>query len=180
VSAGFSYLLAEHSQCTPDIILQCGFTAPTGANPFKGLLDVTTFGDVPSLGIGTWAVTTNLSFVKEVDPVVMFGGIGYTHEFETTIDGQQIRPGEIATYQFGVGYAVNDIITFSTVFQGAVQTSMKVNDDWIGNSSREPFAIQLAMTVALSPCSFVEPFIRYGLDSDAPQADFGVYMIRQF
>jgi hypothetical protein len=111
----------------------------------------------------------------------LFGGIGYTQLFSGSIDGTEIGKVERGSCQFGCGYAVNDIVTFSTVFQASAQTSYKIDDAWIPDSSLEPFTVRLGVTVVVNPCLVVEPYLRFGLcNDDAPAADFGITATRTF
>lgn len=176
VSAGFSYLLCSHEDKGVDWILNTGFTAPTGTSPFGNFNAINNFA---SLGQGFWAINANLNWVRSIDPCVLFGGVGWSHEFDSEEMGFNINPGEIFTYQFGMGFAVNDNITLSTLFQGQWQERFQVDDVTIPNSSQEPFSIRMEMTIVYSKRCIIEPFVRFGLDVDAPQADFGVVITRR-
>jgi hypothetical protein len=178
ITFGVNYLLREGYDCLPDIILGVSATAPTGVDPFDPA------DEVASLGNGFWRVSAELNFVRAIDPVVIFGGIGYAHEFEAQHLGVQIQPGEIFFYQFGAGWSVNDAITFSAVFQGAYQGRWEVDDAPLFDSTTEPFTMRFAMTASLSPCVIIEPFVRFGLNqdqtNDSPEVNFGVILTRRF
>ncbi|WP_230370715.1 hypothetical protein [Paludibacterium denitrificans] len=69
----------------PDIVWSLHAKAPTGSNPY-GIKLIPSAGNdnlsVPErlpTGNGVWAYSTGLSFVKTVDPAVLFASVGYTH-----------------------------------------------------------------------------------------------------
>ena len=137
MGAGFSYLWHKHDECTPDVILQFGFTAPTGASPFPGDFLVA------SMGAGTWTASTSVLVVKDFDPVVLFGGIGYTQLFAGGQDGVEIGAVDAAP-TIRLRLRRQRLIIFSTTFQGSAQTSYKINGAYIPDSSLEPFTVQIS------------------------------------
>jgi len=174
VSAGANVLLREGRGYGPDLIGTIGFTAPTGEDPFADQLTSASLGD------GFWSVNGSLLWIHSYDPVVVFYGFGYRHLFERSYLGAMIQPGEQITYNCGVGFAVNDRITFSTAFLGEYDTETKVNGDAVPGSDVEPITLRFALTAITSPCHIIEPFVRFGLTNDAPDADFGVIVTRSF
>ncbi len=168
ITFGFNYLLKRQAQAGADIVGSVFSSAPTGADPFD-------FSPGPAaLGSGFWGVGANLLFVKTIDPAVMFGGFGYGHQFDRTWNGSKIDPGEIIVYNFGTGFSVNDQMTFVGVFEGAFQHQTKSDGIAISDSMSEPFSLRFSMVYSKNANYIFEPFVRFGLNDDAPQADFGV------
>lgn len=182
VSAGITCQLFEHRPLRPDWILSVGFVAPTGKAQFHSL--GIPFGFLEPLpvymGQGFWAASASLNFVYSIDPVVLFGGVGYTHEFDRSYLGLDFQPGEAFSYQFGIGFAVNDRITLSTVAFSTIQTTWTANGMGLPSSSQEPFALRFAATISASRIWIVEPFIAVGMNDDAPDSDLGVTFTRRF
>jgi hypothetical protein len=111
---------------------------------------------------------------------VLYGAVGYSHEFSRDFLGIHYRPGEIFNYRFGVGFAVNDRITLSTALINLIQGTWSAAGESLPASSQEPMTIRLAMTVSASRRFIVEPFVTFGLNDDAPEADLGVILTRRF
>lgn len=174
VSFGGTFLLREHCADKPDAILTLAATAPTGNDPFSpgGLSP-----SAPSLGGGSWSLASNLLFIQNYDPVVVFYGFGTRQYFLTDIAGVNFRPGGEYNYQMGVGFAVNSNITFSTRFNGAYVTEARLAGERIIGTIQEPMTLTLAMTVAKCK-KLVEPFIDFGLTDDAVDARFGITWTR--
>jgi hypothetical protein len=175
ISTGVNYLLRKGEGVCPDIVGTFGVTAPTGPFQFaSGLLNQA------ALGTGFWAINTDLLFVKSIDPVVVFYGIGYRHYFQRDFFGGLVTPGEELNYNFGVGFAINDSLTLSTIFLGAFRGDTQFNSVNLPGSSQEPLSVRFALTAVASKCYIVEPSVRIGLTPDAANADFGITMTRTF
>jgi len=177
ISGGLSYQLHSETDDRPAVILTTSFVAPTGDDPFA--LTTVGFSDSSSLGSGFWGAGASVLFTKTYDPMVVFGGFGYLHRFDRSYIGIDFDPGHVVTYQFGAGFAVNSVMTISAAFFGAFETTTKANGISISNSSQEPFSIRLALTHVRNPCCIIEPFISFGLNQDAPNADFGIVLTRR-
>jgi len=176
VSAGLSILLCNGCQYQPDVITTLSFTAPTG-NPDFPLLNTLSPNSV--LGQGFWGASAQLLFIHTIDPVVLFWGFGYEHRFEedfanTTLGIQQdIRPGETAFYQCGVGFGVNERITLSTSFAGAYISELHIDGDRVEGSILEPMRLRFAVTIA-TEAKLIEPFTEIGMTNDSVDARFGI------
>lgn len=171
---GGSFLLREGDHENSDAILTLATVAPTGNSPFTpaGPAPVS-----PTLGGGTWSMSSNLLFVRNYDPVVVFYGFGTRQHFLSTFDGMNFRPGGEYNYQFGVGFGVNDRVTFSTRFNGAYVSEIHLDGQRVQGTTQEPMTLGLAMTV--SKCKrLVEPFVDFGLTDDAVDARFGITWTR--
>lgn len=168
VSSGLKYLLMEETLNWPDVVISIAFSAPTGSNPFDD-------EDEPVfLGRGHWTPSGGLQFIKTVDPCVLFWGIEYSHDFGRQFDQQEIQPGEVVGYNFGMGFAVNPNMTLSWQFQGEVQSKTTIDGVSIPGSSREPMSLRFGVTNRFSKRQFVEPSVLFGLNDDAPDVAIGV------
>lgn len=176
VSAGLSILLCDGCRHKPDVIATLGFTAPTG-NPDFPLLTTLTPNSV--LGEGFWGASAQLLFIHSYDPVVLFWGFGYRYRFEEDFANpvlaiqQDVRPGQTAFYQCGVGFGVNEWITLSTSFAGAYISELYVDNDRVEGTILEPLRLRVAVTIN-TPAKLIEPFTEIGMTDAAVDARFGV------
>lgn len=183
-SAGVTYLIQKGQCDEPDIIGTVGFVAPTGHHPFENITDPLRTDPTPISGSGFWGVNANVTFIKTYDPAVIFGNLGYSHLFARTfgdgINGATVWPGESFTYGLGMGFAINDRLTLSTIYQGAFQTRTVIDQTQFGIArpratfNLEPMVLRTALTATVNPRQIVEPFVIFGLNRDAPEADIGV------
>ena len=172
---GGTFLMRQGDHETSDAILTLAATAPTGQEPF-GL----TTGLAPggaALGGGTWSLASSMLFVRNYDPVVVFYGFGTRQHFLRKINGADFRAGGEYNYQFGVGFGVNERITFSTRFNGAYINETRLGGQRVVGTIQEPMAVSLAMTVAKDK-KLIEPFVDFGLTDDANNVRFGITWTR--
>jgi len=90
-----------------------GAVFPTGRSPYKINPDTEL-----STGSGKYSMSLGGSFSKQVDPVVMFGNLGYSHTFNFNLKDmdylvssaytlQEVDPGDTYSFSLGVAYALS-------------------------------------------------------------------------
>ena len=142
-----------------------------------------------SLGGGFWGLTGALTYIQSFDPIVIYYGAGYRHQFDATFQGGfSVDPGPQSFYRFGAGFAVNPNVTFSASFTGSFISSNRVNGVRVAGSAREPMQVRLAATIARSTktaakdtktkkrrkMKTIEPFVNIGLTEEAVDSQFGL------
>ncbi|MGH8479631.1 MAG: transporter [Gammaproteobacteria bacterium] len=136
----------------------------------------TTGDEDRNLGTGNWNVGTTVTLVKTIDPVVFFGSLGYT----ATLEDDGVNPGDEIPYSAGVGFSLNDRVSFSMTLSGlAVRRSsgseaLPEDPEDLSSGSADNNLLQIATTVQLMPGLFIEPFVAFGLTEESP--DFIVGM----
>ncbi len=172
IDFGLTMQLAEATANKPYVIANISATAPTGGDPFTAAVGLAP--TAPSLGQGFWSVSGSLLCIKPYDPIVFFYGIGTERFFEREFLGLEIRPGAQYTYNFGVGFAVNERVTLSTRFNGAYVEELEVNGERRFGTNSEPMSIRFSATIS-QPCDrLVEPFVEFGITDDAISSFIGV------
>jgi len=174
ITTGVNHLLRKGEGPCPDLIGTLAFTAPTGPHPYAQP------GEDAVLGTGFWNLSYDLLFVKALDPAVVLYGVGYKHYFARDFLGGVVAPGEELNYSLGVGFAVNDRLTLSTIFFGTYRPDLRFNGTGLKGTSEEPMSLRLALTAVSTNCYILEPFVRFGLTPDAPQAHLGIIVTRTF
>ncbi len=172
--AGLNYQLVSEKESFPELLATVSFTAPTGGDPQGDA------GDAIPLGSGYWTVTGGLTVVKSLDPVVIFGGIEYTHSFARQVHGVSVQPGEAVGYNLGVAFSVNDSVTLSGRLDGTFVTGQEWDGEDVPGSSLEPLAVRLGLTLRVSKDSYLEPSVLFGLDDDADDAVLGMAFTKRF
>jgi hypothetical protein len=175
VRAGLNYELSQETARWPDIIASISVGAPTGSKPNEQGL---------SLGAGTWSAVGGVQLIKTADPVALFGGFSYKHEFSARYflgDAvHNVDPGEAITYNFGFGFAVNGDISLSTQLTGGYQSDAKADGQKIFASSTEPASFRSALTYRYSKSTYIEPSVTIGLDRDTPDFVLGLSWTYRF
>lgn len=155
-------------------------SAPTG------LAQTSNIQQVPgvALGSGYWTLAGGMVFIRTIDPIAAYVGLNYVQTFETTLNGLDLEPGNIFSYRFGLGYAINSRVSISSSFNGAYISELEVAGRTLPGSAREPLTVRLAATILSKGPSLVgaskgrrkttEPFIAMGITDAAPDTSFGV------
>lgn len=160
---GGNYELVREKGALPQIILILRVKTPTGEPPKENEL---------ALGSGHWGLSLGLQCIKTSDPLVLFWGIQYTHEFAARHyyqDGlHSIRPGDTVAYNLGFGFAVNENISLSTQVLGSYQGETSSDGISLSGTATEPVSFRSALTYRWSKRFFIEPSLTIGLNEDAP------------
>lgn len=167
INFGASILLSEPSSDTnkKDVVSSFYITAPSGNSSFSTVIQ----NPNAQLGQGHWDAGASLLCIRSIDPVVIFygGGIRYQFDNRDGATGINVQPGLDISYQFGLGFAVNDKVTLSSILLGSYITEAEFNGDTLPYSSLEPVRLRFAATIA-RPCNRIfEPFVEIGATQDA-------------
>ncbi|MBA3967417.1 MAG: transporter [Nitrospirales bacterium] len=169
VSAALRYQLIGERGGIPDVILDINAISDTGGDNLRGT--------------GNWSIGTGITFVKTIDPVVLFGRVGYTWTLAAEDDLSDIEltpvrvtrnPGDIIQYRVGMGFSLNDRVSFNLAVNGAVVGSSKIDGRKQRNSNLELLTLVLSTTVLVTKQLFVEPVVGVGLTDDAFDTFVGI------
>lgn len=196
VSAGAYYRLFPETPTRPDIVFNVRVKAPTGKEPYgikfrnvKNNTNLSAPDDLPT-GNGLWSLSTGLTFVKTVDPAILFANIGYAHNFTrkfSDISGDPNTPpvsGEIDlgdTYQLGggVAFALNDRMSLSTSYAHRFGLKSRIKPqghDWanIVGSEASAGSLNFGVTYAMSDKLSMVANVGVGVTPDAPDVTVGI------
>jgi hypothetical protein len=130
----------------------------------------------PLLGTDNWNVGGGVTLVKTLDPVVFFGRLGYT----ATLERAGRDPGDEIRYEAGMGFSLNDRVSFKMQVGGAAVGRAKLNGQEIPGSSLDIISLLFAVTTRATRHLFVEPVVSIGLTEDTPDVVAGVDLVYQF
>lgn len=195
VSAGAYYRLFTETPTRPDIVFNVHVKAPTGKDPYgikyrndpkNNSLSVP--DDLPT-GNGLWSLSTGFTFVKTVDPAILFANIGYAHNFThsfSDISGNpdEKKAGEIDlgdSYQLGggVAFALNDRMSLSTSYAHRFGLKSRIKEkgqSWqnIVGSDASAGSLNFGVTYAMSDKLSMVANVGVGVTPDAPDVTVGV------
>lgn len=195
VSVGAYYRLIKESQDSPDTVISIRIKAPTGKNPYgikfvpdptNGSLQTPT--DLPT-GNGVWALSTGVSFIKTVDPAILFANLGYTYNFERSFSDISSDPlsrtaakvalGSQYSLGAGIAFALNERMSLSMSYAHAFadKTRVKVQGkSWqsISGSNSTSGALNLGVTYSMSDRLSMIANVGMGVTPDSPDVTFGI------
>lgn len=191
------YQLLKESARRPDIVASVRLRMPTGRNPF-GMKLIQPDGENTNLNIpeglptgsGFYSASFNVSALRTYDPVILFGSLGYTHNFKRKFDDispvmGQVSPatvylGNPFQVSTGMAIALNDrsAVSFSVAASFAGRTHTRAPGEErkmpvIGSSSNSA-TFNLGGTYVLPSGWTVNGQLGVGLTPDAPNYVLGL------
>jgi hypothetical protein len=158
LAAAIRYQVWYEKGSRPSLILDAEGKSRTGGTGLKGT--------------GTWNAGGGITLLKTIDPVVFFGRVGYTYNFAS----HDRDLGNIIDYRFGMGFSLNDRVSFNMQLTGAlIEPSQIATVSLIGGggggvgpvvlSTRRVEIMNLVFTttVLVTKKLFLEPFAGAGL-----------------
>ena len=129
-------------------------------------------------GTGNWNAGGGVTLIKSIDPVVFFGRIGYTYNFAS----QSRDLGNIFDYRLGMGFSLNDRVSFNVQFtgayigaskfsnaaaNGATATAIGITPLPVSTQSQEIMNLVFTATVLVTKKLFIEPLVAVGLTENS-------------
>lgn len=128
---------------------------------------------IPTSDESPYVIGGSLSFVKSIDPVVLFAGSTYAYGLRRDLpDGTRLAPGDAFAVSLGYGLALNDTIAISTAASG-VFTKAALKTD-VATGRAETFILRFALTSALARGLYIEPSVSIGLSGPGQSLTLGV------
>jgi hypothetical protein len=168
---GFNAQLIQEGVHRPDCVLSVTASLPTGSDPYEN------GGNPVPLGSGHTRIGVGLQFVRTSDPLVLYGGPGFSWRSEEDTGDQTVKLGNSLGYNFGCGFAVNPDISLNAQFVGGYQEEVEVDGESMDGTSQEPMVLRISLTSRWYPRTYVEPYLNVGLNDDAADASFGFSII---
>jgi hypothetical protein len=107
--------------------------------------------------------------------VVFFGSLGYTWTLGTRdLAEGDFDPGDQILYSLGMGFSLNDRVSFSMAMAGAAIRRNELNGRKISGSGLDVNSLQFATTVQLAKRAYLEPFVGFGLTDEAGDFSVGI------
>ncbi len=170
--------LVNSNDSWPDIILNIKGKSDTGSDPYDLDTEVVSgqarFSELPS-GTGHWGLSGGFTFVKAVDPAVLFATIGYYYNFERNIKNYgDIKPGDSAEYGFGFSYALNERLSSSVSFQHRLTFETEQNGKEILGSDVNVASIYLGGSYSPTQNVSINLNVGAGLTEDSSDLDINL------
>lgn len=190
ISVGANYQLFREMGSRPDIVLNARLKAPTGKDPY-GIKVITPVPgnnnlNVPQrlpTGSGIWSASVGVSALKTVDPAIVYGNIGYIHNFSQSFDDIStqvgvITPGEVDlgnafTWGAGVAFALNEQMSMSFGFSQLIADATRTKPRGgtftkVIGSDANAATFNFGLTYALGRRTTLVTNFGIGLTPDAP------------
>jgi len=156
------------------VMVSVGVGAPTGKSEDPRV------SSKLSLGSGFWSVSAGATISKRFDPATIFGSVRYQHVFADEQFGHEVKPGSSIEYSHGLGFSLNNALSISGHFAGAIHRNASVDGSVIEGSNSEPLEFVASSALRLSRSARLESNIGFGLNKDAGDAHIGLTLTKDF
>lgn len=173
IEAGLSYQPLIGSGAIPDVIVRARGIFPTGNSPFDVRTTVingqTFFVDAPT-GNGFYGAGLQATTVWRSDPLVLYSGIGYTHDFQRNFGRRfgTVTPGEQFNWLGGANVALNDQIAVNFSVQSQYTFETAQNGVKVPGSSATDARFIAGTSIGITPSTTLLLTATAGLTTDAP------------
>jgi len=156
-------------------------STPTGDSPYE--LNVR---EEVSSGSGYYSLGAGLSVSKVIDPVVLFGSLGYTYAFD--VSGlNQVRGGEILTdvhpgdslnFSMGLAYSLSYEVSLSASYQQSYnfETDFVFEDYTASSEDSTSSVVNTSLGLRTASNRIVNLSFGFGLTEDSPDVLLGISM----
>jgi hypothetical protein len=149
----------------------------TGTGPFDVPFDSAGVQQELPTGSGFWAVEPSLTVLYPVDPVVLFGNVGYTYNIGSTVNKQvgpnffgDVTPGGVFRASGGLGFGINDRVSLSFGYEHdwVMSTDSVVNGVNTSSEELQIGSLNIGASYAISPTMSANFTVAVGATRDAP------------
>ncbi|KZX89058.1 flagellar protein FilC, partial [Alcanivorax sp. HI0013] len=157
-------------------------TTPTGDSPY----DINVNSEVSS-GSGFYSLGGGVSMSKVVDPVVLYGSLGYTMAFDITGLNQrrgsdileEVNPGDSINFSMGMAYALSYEVSLSASYQQSYNfdTEFFFDGGRIARSEDSTSSVvNTSIGLRTSKNRIINFSFGFGLTEDSPDVLLGLSM----
>ncbi len=165
----------------PDTVLRLGVNIPTGQDPYS-----ITSRLIPSLGAlipvqfptgtGHWGMVFGSTFVKTVDPAVLFVNVAWFENFSRNVgtagspavDYGVVKLGNTFEYSVGVILSLQERLSMSFAIDQRLTGGTTQNGTTIPGSSLNAITFNIGTTYVIPPRMALDFVVGIGLSRDAP------------
>ena len=169
VDIGFSRQITNGNVVWPDLLASLRYKTTTGDDPFR--VDPE---QVIATGAGFDSVNLALTGVKVVDPVVYFGSVSYSRNFEIDAPFGRYDPGDSTGFSLGMALALNLNSSLSFAYDQQRTKRGHVNDVGIPGSYLTTGMFSIGATFAVGDSFTTDLTLSVGTTEDSPDVQLDI------
>ena len=165
----------------PDLILRVGGKFPTGKDPynlnrrFDADFGTTVATEFPT-GTGHWGFSMGGTFIKSVDPAIIFLNAAYFFNFPRNVgivgnppqDFGNIDLGDSFEYNIGLILALQEKLSLNFSYNQRITGKTTRNGVGLTDTAINAISFKIGATYVISPRYLVDFNVGIGLSEDAP------------
>jgi hypothetical protein len=133
-----------------------------------------------ALGTGTHAVQGSIQAIRRLDPLVLFGILAYTENFEGSISGRDVDPGEQVTLKFGTVLATSPETSITVSLDTSFFGKAAVDGTPIEGSDGVSSVLELGLGTIISARTLLSLTAGIGITGSAPDLRIGISLPTRF
>jgi hypothetical protein len=167
IEAGLFAHVVRETRRLPDVVMNVRVKTRTGQDPYG--LDP----DDLALGNGHWGFSGGLTFVKTLDPAVVFAGASYYWNIDRNIGGiGKVDPGDTWEYNLGLALSLNERLALSFAVQQRITERLRLAGTKLDRTDVNAATLQLGASYRLGKSTSLNVSVGIGMTEDAP--DLGI------
>jgi hypothetical protein len=170
IEAGLHYQLNQGRQGWPVLIANGRFKSVTGTGPFEVPTDPVTGlqRELPT-GSGFYSVQSSLTAIVPSDPVILFGNLGYSMNFERDTPLGDIDPGDSISGSAGMSLLLNDKLSLSMSYNHDMVLQTDLNGSRLpGSTILQIGSLNLGSSYKLYDNMSLNFIVSVGVTENAP------------
>ena len=179
ISLGLRYQPFPAERGAMNTTLYSTLSTATGKSPYE----INTATEVSS-GKGYYSLGGGISVSKVVDPVVLFGSMGYTHALDATGLNQsrgsrileEVQPGDSLNFSYGLAYSLSYEVSLSASYQQSYNfdtTFNFKNGDTANSEDSTSSTVNMSLGLRSASNRVVNVSFGFGLTEDSPDVTMG-------
>lgn len=163
----------------PDVIVRFGGKFPTGKDPYEltrqfdpdlGTVLATEF----PTGTGHWGFSLGTTFIKSVDPAIVFLNFAYYFNFARNVgivgtqDFGDIDLGDSFEYNLGLIFALQERLSLNFSYNQRITSRTTRNGTPLTDTGINSISLKIGATYVFSPRYTIDFVVGMGLSDDAP------------
>lgn len=155
------------------------FSTATGDSPYE----INPNTEVSS-GKGYYSMGGGVSVSKVIDPVVLFGSLGYTMAFDATDLNQargsrileEVQPGDSISFSYGLAYSLSYEVSLSASYQQSYNfdtTFLFKNGDQATSEDSTSSVVNISLGLRSASNRIINVSFGFGLTEDSPDVLLG-------
>lgn len=164
IRLGLSKQLFFETGPWPDVLARLEVKSTTGGDPFDD-------PDEPPIGSGFWSIGGNLTFVKGVDPAVLFGSVGYTWNIPDEKSFGEVDPGDTVNLRVGAALALSNELSLNFGWDAQFGLETRVENQDVPGTSFTTSNFLFGFSYAVSRSVAVDLNFAFGVTEDSPDVE---------
>ncbi len=156
------------------------FSTATGDSPYE----IDTRSELSS-GKGYYSMNGGISMSKVVDPVVLFGSMGFTHSLDATDLSQrrgnrllvEVQPGDSVSFSMGLAYSLSYEVSVSASYQQSYNFESRFifsGGEFARSQDSTSSVVNMSVGLRTAANRIVNFSFGYGLTEDSPDVFLGI------